>query len=359
MIIGHGGNIHELARQLACQPEDIIDMSSNMNPLGPPHGLMDHLRARLETIFVLPEADADRMTNAAADWHHVRHERILGGNGTTQFIYTLPRALTTKKALIVAPTYADYADACRMEAVSWDYLFTRAADDFIPDMDTLDKTAAGYDTIFICNPNNPTGRLIPADGLKRICRNHPETRFIIDESYLPFVLDGDKESLVRTDLDNVIILSSMSKIFRIPGLRVGFLIGAERVIQKLAAYAMPWSVNSLAQEAICYLLAQTDRLRRFIESARDFIAQEKKRFMAAFQDVPGIRFYPSETGFFLGELENMTAETVWTEMARRRFLIRDCSNFRGLSDRFIRISLKTGAENEKAAQALGQILRDS
>jgi len=359
MIVGHGGNIHLLARQLACRPEDIIDMSSNMNPLGPPPGLMDHLSARLETIFVLPEADANRMTHAAADWHQVRPERILGGNGTTQLIYTLPRALKTKRALIVAPTYSDYADACRMEDVAWDYLFTRAADDFMPDMETLDKTATGYDTVFICNPNNPTGRLIPAIKLTWMCRKHPDTRFIIDESYLPFVLDGDRESLIRMDLDNVIILSSMSKIFRIPGLRVGFAIGPETVIQKLAAYAMPWSVNSLAQEAICYLLSQPDRVRRFIESARDFVDQEKKRFMAAFQDVPGVRCYPSETGFFLAELKNMPAETVWLEMARRRLLIRDCSNFCGLSDRFIRISLKTAAENEKAAQALQQIFRDT
>jgi len=358
MIIGHGGNIHTLARQLACRPEDIIDMSSNMNPLGPPPGLMDHLSARLETIFALPEADANRMKNAAADWYQVGAERVLGGNGTTQFIYTLPRALKTKRALILAPAYSDYADACRMEAVAWDDLFTRAADDFMPDITALSKTAAGYDTIFICNPNNPTGRLIPAIELTWMCRKHPDTRFIIDESYLPFVLNGDKESLVRMDLDNVIILSSMSKIFRIPGLRVGFLIGPETVIQKLAAYAMPWSVNSLAQEAICYLLSQPAMVRRFIESARDFVAEEKERFMAAFKDVPGIRFYPSETGFFLAELKNMTAETVWTEMARHRLLIRNCSNFRGLSDRFIRISLKTAAENEKAAQMLKQILRD-
>ncbi len=358
MIIGHGGNIHLLARQLGCRPEDIIDMSSNMNPLGPPPGLMEHLSARLESIFALPEADADRMKTAAADWHRIRPAQVLGGNGTTQFIYNLPRALKTKNALIVAPTYADYADACRMEAVAWDYLFTRAEDDFMPEINALDETASAYDTVFICNPNNPTGRLMPAGELKWICRKHAETRFIIDESYLPFVLNGDKESLVGMDLENVMILSSMSKIFRIPGLRVGFAIGPETVIQKLSAYAMPWSVNSLAQEAICYLLTQPDRVRRFIESARDFVAQEKKRFMTAFKDVPGIRFYPSETGFFLGELENMTAETVCTEMARHRFLIRDCSNFRGLSDRFIRISLKTAAENEKATQILKQIIRD-
>lgn len=356
MIIGHGGNIHALARQLSCRPEEIIDMSSNMNPLGPPPGLMDHLSARLDSIFALPEADANRMKTAAADWYRVCPAQVLGGNGTTQFIYTLPRALNTQKALILAPTYADYTDACRMAAVAWDYLFSRPEDDFMPDIRALDQTAGAYDTVFICNPNNPTGRLIPASELTWLCRKHPDTFFIIDESYLPFVLAGETESLVNRGLKNAIILSSMSKIFRIPGLRVGFVIGAETVIQKLAAHAMPWSVNSLAQEAICYLFARSAMVERFIESARNFAAEEKKRFTRAFQDVPAIHFYPSATGFLLAELKNMTAATVWTEMARHRFLIRDCSNFGGLSDKFIRISLKIAAENERGAHMLKQIV---
>ncbi|MFP4531534.1 MAG: pyridoxal phosphate-dependent aminotransferase [Desulfobacterales bacterium] len=359
MIIGHGGNIHLLARQLGCRPEDIIDMSSNMNPLGPPPGLMDHLSAQLDSIFALPEADADRMKTAAADWHRISPAQVLGGNGTTQFIYSLPRALNTRKAMILAPTYADYTDACRMEAVAWDYLFTRAEDDFMPDISALDKTASAYDTVFICNPNNPTGRLIPAEELARLCRKHADTFFIIDESYLPFVLNGETESLVNRGLENAVILSSMSKIFRIPGLRVGFAIGPETVIQKLSAYAMPWSVNSLAQEAICYLFSRPAMVAHFIKSAQNFAEKEKTRFTKAFQDEPDIRFYPSATGFLLAELKNMPAEAVWTEMARHRFLIRDCSNFRGLSDRFIRISLKTVAENEKAAQILKQIVRNS
>lgn len=357
MIIGHGGNIHEVAHWLGCDPRDIVDMSSNMNPLGPPPGLMDHLSNRLDTIFALPEADANRMKTAAADWYQISANRVLAGNGSTQFIYALPRALKTKRALIMAPTYADYTDACRMEAAVHDFIYTTAAENFGADINSLSQKVSGFDTVFICNPNNPTGQLIPGAELASLCRKHPETFFIIDESYLPFASDGDKESLVHTDLDNIIILSSMSKIFRIPGLRVGFVIGAADVIQKLAAYAMPWSVNSLAQEATCYLLAQTAMAGFFIESTREFIAAEKHRFVEHFQDAPKIRFFPSETGFLLAELKDLTADQVWTEMARHRFLIRNCSNFNGLSENFIRISLKTAAENDKAAGILKQIVR--
>jgi len=356
MIIGHGGNIYELARSLACEPKDIIDMSSNMNPMGPPPGLMQYLGAHLDAIFALPEADAKQMKSAAAEWHGISPDRLLAGNGTTQFIYTLPRILKTKRALILAPTYSDYADACRMQAAACDYIYTSADADFAPDIDALGQKIEGVDTVFICNPNNPTGRLIPAADLAPLCRRYPETVFIVDESYLPFVLNGDKDSLIHMDLENVFILSSMSKIFRIPGLRVGFIIGGKGVIQRLAAYCMPWSVNSLAQEAICYLLTQPAATNRFIESTQAFVDVEKRRFTEYFRDTPQIRFFPSETDFLLAELKDMTAERVWTEMARHRLLIRDCSNFNGLSDKFIRISLKSAAENEKAAELLRRVL---
>ena len=356
MIIGHGGNIHELARRLGCTPSDIIDMSSNMNPLGPPPGLMDYLSAHLDSIFALPEADADRMRTVAADWHQIFPDQVLAGNGTTQFIYALPRLLKTERALILAPTYADYTDACRMAEAAHDYIYTSTGDNFAPDMNALENKLDKFDTVFICNPNNPTGRLIPGADLAFLCRRYPKIRFIIDESYLPFVVDSDGESLVHSGLENVIILSSMSKIFRIPGLRVGFVIGAERMIQKFSGYAMPWSVNSLAQESICFLLRQTEMTKRFIESTRDFIEAEKRRFVEYFQDTSKIRFFPSATGFLLAEHKDFTAETVWQEMARHRFLIRNCSNFNGLSDKFIRISLKTASENKKAAELLKQIV---
>ncbi len=357
MIIGHGGNIHELAHQLACDPKNIVDMSSNMNPLGPPPDLMEHLNTRLESIFALPEADAGRMKTAAAKWLGISANRLLAENGTTQFIYTLPRALKIKQALILAPTYADYADACRMQGVACDYIYTSAAENFTPNITALEQKIAGNDAVFICNPNNPTGRLVPAADLAPLCRRHPKTWFIIDESYLPFVLNSDKESLMHTNLENVLILSSMSKIFRIPGLRVGFLIGHEKLIQKLSDYSMPWGVNSLAQEAVCYLLTQTSATKGFIESTRDFVAAERHRFVEYFRNLPKIRFFPSETDFLLAELKGLTADMVWTEMARHRILIRNCSNFNGLSDNFIRISLKNREENEKAADLLKQIVK--
>ncbi|MGD8262442.1 MAG: aminotransferase class I/II-fold pyridoxal phosphate-dependent enzyme, partial [Desulfobacterales bacterium] len=115
MIGGHGGNIYDMARRLGCLTTDIIDMSSNMNPLGPPPGLLDYLADNILTATTqLPEVDSSEMTENFAAYLGVDAHRLLAGNGTTQFIYSIPRVLETRKALIVGPTYSDYVDACNL-----------------------------------------------------------------------------------------------------------------------------------------------------------------------------------------------------------------------------------------------------
>ena len=139
MIIGHGGNIYEAAKQLGCSPADIIDMSSNMNPLGPIEGMVGHLVENMDAMTALPDADSDRVSRLFAERYHLDPGHILAGNGSTQFIYSLPLALKTDKALISAPTYSDYADACNMHGVPHEHIAAEEEMDFIPDMDRISR----------------------------------------------------------------------------------------------------------------------------------------------------------------------------------------------------------------------------
>lgn len=355
MIKGHGGNIHELARKLGCEIDEIIDMSSNVNPLGPPEGLIDHLRACLNDITFLPQADAAGIVRAFALCHDLSAERVLAGNGTTQFIYSIPLALKSRRALILGPTYADYGDACATHDVPCQFLMADENREFAPDLDAAARSAALAlaDTIFICNPNNPTGALIPADDLADLCRSHPDAVFIIDESYLPFAENSDSHTLANRNLPNVLVLNSMSKIFRTPGLRIGFVIGPPPLIEKLARHAMPWSVNALAQAAVAFLMESIDAQKNFIRRTCATLAKEKRRFQEAIADIPDIHLFPSHASFILMRLDGgLTAETVCDRLAEDRILIRNCSNFKGLSNRFIRISLKSDRLNIVALAAL-------
>jgi threonine-phosphate decarboxylase len=352
MIKGHGGNIYELAQRLGCKPSEIIDMSSNVNPLGPPPGIAAFLKENISTIAALPQVDAGRAVNAFAERYHADPRYVLSGNGTTQFIYSIPLAIESKRALILGPTYADYADACIMHHVPYRYVMADESLGFRFDADHLKKEAKLSDTVFICNPDNPTGVLIPKDEIEFLCKSCPNTCFVIDESYLPFVSRGEAHSMISRGLSNVIVLNSMSKIFRVPGLRIGFVISSEGMIEKLNRYVLPWSVNSLAQAAVIYLMERQAETDGFIERTRAFLEAERKRFAECFEKASGIQMFPSTTSFMLARLFHHTAEQICARLAEERILIRNCSNFKGLSEDFIRVSLKTGEINKMLSEKL-------
>lgn len=353
MIHGHGGNIYALAQKLGCSLDAIVDVSSNINPLGPPPGLMDHLKAHLATICALPEVDSQTMAAQMAALLGLDPGGILAGAGTTQFIHAMFGVLQSRRVLILGPTYADYADACRLYGLAPRYFLTHARDAFQPDMARFGRQAGDHDTVVICNPNNPTGGLIPREALSALCREHPDTSFVVDESYLPFVPRGRAESMAGCGLDNVIVLHSLSKIYRLPGLRIGFLIAAPRVIQRFQQVMPPWRLNSMAQAAVDFLHGHRDDVQGFVRRTHAYIARERTRFYEMVPPKSGLKLYPSHTSFILIELpEGLDAGLACEHFARQRILIRNCGNFHGLTDRFIRIAMNRSEVNQKVADIL-------
>jgi threonine-phosphate decarboxylase len=356
LIKGHGGNIYDLARRLGCRPADIVDLSSNVNPLGPPPGLGDYLSRNMDAIAALPEVDNRGIIQDYAGMLGVSPDRLIAGNGTTQFIYSLPAVLKMQRALIVGPTYSDYADACRLHGVPFEFHLCREEEEFQPDIGRIEPDLAGADAVFICNPNNPTAALLPAERLKQLCRRNPKVRFIVDESYLPFVSGGEKQSLVAAGLENVLVLLSISKIYRIPGLRVGFLTAAPAVVAAFAEFIWPWSVNSLAQAAVRFLAQAGPALNEFVAQTRGHLDRQRQELRQCLRTVAGLKAYPSSASFMLIRLpEGLAAPTVWSRLAAEGILIRDCSNFRGLSERFIRVCPKTSETSRRLAERIAEL----
>ena len=352
MIRGHGGNIDEAARIAGCRPADIVDMSSNVNPLGPPPGLLQHLRDRLQALQALPEADAAGCCRAFARRHRFDADAVAAANGTTRFIHDLPRALGARRALILAPSYADYADACAAAGVEVEALPLSADEGFVPDPEEMDRRLCRVDMAFICNPNNPTGVRLPQQTLAEICRAHPKVRFVIDESYLPFCRDA-AQGMAGRALPNVLVLNSLSKVFRIPGLRIGFLIGPPGLLAPVRRYALPWSVNSLAQVAVEFLMRPSADLDAFVEETRRWVSAERARIGTRLAASRPLQVFPSSTVFSLIRLpKTATAVDVARQLLESRILIRNCGNFAGLSERYIRISLKQAEENNRLVDRL-------
>jgi len=359
MIIGHGGNKKDLAKTVGCDVNDIIDMSSNLNPLGPPENIEKVICDNLVKIKSLPEPDAVSMRKGFALFHGMDHNEVVAGNGTTWFIYTIPKALGSKKVLIVGPSYSDYKDACLMHGIAFEHCFAKESELFEPDIDELSRMAKGADTVFICNPNNPTGSLILREKLEYLIKRHEQTCFIIDESYLPFVDQAREISMVsRTRHQNLIVLSSMSKIFRIPGLRTGFLSAREGLVEKIMAYYQPWSVNALAQAVIEYIFDHPEDIEPSYQKTRAYIKAEKQIFLANLEGIQSLQIFDSHTYFILASLKNgMNSRQFCERIGQHKILIRDCSNFFGLSDQYVRFSLKERRNNLYLADLIKEITK--
>jgi threonine-phosphate decarboxylase len=359
MLNGHGGNIVQMAQQLNCAADEINDMSSNVNPLGPPPGLMGFLKKNIGTITTFPEVDGKGIVKQFADQYNIDPRRVLAGNGTTQFIYAMPQALEVKRALILGPTYSDYADACHLNNVRTTFAIAPETQNFYPDLDRIETYLPDADSVYICNPNNPTGAMIPMEELHQLCNAYPKVYFIVDESYLPFTGDDYRRSICHQNLHNVIGLSSISKIFAIPGLRIGFVISSADIIQRFRRFLQPWSVNSLAQLAVDYLMNHKDEVDTFIEKTKRFVEIEKNKFYFMLNKIANINLFPSTTNFILARLrDNFYADEVRNTLAQNKILVRNCQNFHGLSNRFIRISMKTEEVNQMLTKKLADLLQD-
>lgn len=358
MITGHGGNIKKLAEQLGCEAGDIIDMSSNLNPLGPLDCIEPFIRENVMKIRALPEPDAGSMRNGFAGFYGVDENRVMAGNGTTWFIYTLPLALGSKRVLICGPTYADYKDACLMYGIQYDHYLADVSRRFQPDIEELSLMAGHADTVFICNPGNPTNALMQRSDIEYLLKRHPGTVFIVDESYLPFVERAEDISLVpETKYSHLLVLSSMSKIFRIPGLRTGFLSADSKIIEKVMAYYQPWSVNALAQAVVEYIFSRSEDIDPFVRKTRDFIKTERNRFIKSLAGIQGLEIFDSCTCFILARLHNgMSSGEFCEAIGRNRILIRDCANFLGLSDQYVRFSLKKMETNDRLVSLIREVM---
>jgi len=352
----HGGNVYTLARRIGCDPCDIIDMSSNMNPFGPPQGLAEFLKERLADIAMLPEADAYGIRRAFAGLHGIDPARVIAANGTTQIIFALPAALSVRRALVLVPAYSDYETACSVCGVDTLFLEASGNDGFAHSADRVIDCIRekAPDIVFICNPNNPTGVLTEKEELLGICRANPDVVFVIDESYLPFTGREHELSMMgSTGLSNLVVLTSMSKIFRIPGLRIGFAACPEKIAALLEQHIPCWSVNALAHAAAGWLMEHQDMADGFIAHTVETVGEERRFVSNSLQGSPDIHVFPSAACFMLLRLgHGMTSRGVYEALAANRILIRDCSNFRGLSNRYIRISLKTRKYNRMLVEKL-------
>ena len=210
--------------------------------------------------------------------------------------------------------------------------------------------------LWLCNPNNPTGTVVEKEYLATLISHNPQVCFVIDQSYEFFTLRPLFSAAEAAEFPNVLLLHSMTKRYAVPGLRLGYVIGAPHLLHRLRTNRMPWSVNALAVEAGHYLLQHPEEYRMDIQA----LLAERKRVTDALEALGGVEVLPTDTHYFLARLQQGTAAQLKEFLATRHgLLIRDASNFEGLDARYFRIAIQTEEENNLLIEGIHEWIQNS
>ncbi len=350
----HGGNIWPLLEK-GISPTEILDFSVDLNPFGPPSGWEAVLREGLQEAVLYPDPAYQDLRQAIAAAEGISPDKILPGNGTADLIHLITRWIKPARAAVAVPTFTEYERAVQADGGEVIPCPLQEQNGFLPGP----APETGAQILFLCNPNNPTGRIWPRDRLMEwleSCARQGITA-VVDEAYMDFVEDDLRVSAVGwlERFPRLIVLRSMTKSFAVPGLRLGYLSASERIVSALAGIQPPWSVNGPAALAGRWLAGQ----QNYLEESRRSIRIFRQGLWEQLQKLPDLRCVPSEANFILCRLAGPVggARRLAAALAERGILIRTCDDFTGLGkDHFLRIAVRRPEQNERLLRALKEIL---
>ena len=333
MFEGHGDDGYKHSRALKA------DFSTNVWYGGAPAGLKEHLFAQWEKIQRYPEVLSESLTAKIAAHHGLPQGTVLVTNGSTESIYLIAQAFNKHRTAIAVPAFAEYEDACLLHGHH-----TR----FIPWNEVEAATLEDTDVLFICNPNNPTGAVI--HDLTSFVKRNINVLFVVDEAFIEFTYEVTSLVSDVRHCANLIVMRSMTKVYAIPGLRLGYIVAQEHLLQRLTRQKLPWSVNSMAIEAGHFIFDHYTELELPLRQ----LLSDKEEFVRQLAGTPLV-VLPSHTHFFLCQTTGGTAAGLKRFLLDEAdLLIRDAGNFRGLTASSLRLATLSPAKNQLLINALHQ-----
>lgn len=348
----HGGNIRRLAALAGIAPGDVLDFSASINPLGPPEWLRDEISAAVSSLSHYPDTECAELVAAIARKCGCGPSEIMPGNGSTELLYLLPQAVGAKRAVIPTPAYADYEAAAVAAGLQVLHVPMPEENSFTPSPDILAPHLRDGDLVFIGYPSNPSGTMWGASELRAVAEKHPGVFFLLDEAFLDFV-DG-AESFAARRPANVAVLLSFTKIYAVPGLRLGALAASEAVAEKIRERQPCWTVNSLAQAVGTRAMADAE----YVERSRRYVSEMRYKLVAGLEAIPGVKVFPGRANYLLAKLESAgsDARAMADALLKRGIAIRVCDNFDGLDGRYFRVAVRGDVENDRLVESVAHYL---
>lgn len=330
-------------------PEKYIDFSANINPLGPPPALKEKWNDFFQEINVYPDPYAEKLKNRIAQVEQISNDSILIGNGGAELITLVARFLSGKKVLIVEPSFSEYEKACH--ANYCDIHYHQLIDpNFELNIDDIRPILTSTDALFLCNPNNPTGSRYQKSTIISIIQECEKQNcfVILDEAFYDFLVDYDSYIPYIKKFSNLIIIRSMTKMFAIPGLRLGYLIADPNIIAKLSTLQPHWSINTIALSAGELCLQNNE----FITETQSYISDERERLFTFFKKNHFVNT-SSQVNFYLLRDPFLQDQISFFEFLLQRGIIpRHTFNFPGLEGNWLRFAIKSKEENSKLMEVL-------
>lgn len=342
----HGGDIYSYP--------GVLDFSANCNPYGTPAGVKKAAAEAMEEICCYPDVYCRELRKALAAEEHTDSSHIICGNGAADLIFGIVLAKRPRRALLPAPTFAEYEQALLAAGCEIEHFYMKEEQGFVPDEALFAQITQETDLVFFCNPNNPTGVLKDTGYIRQLadrCRKCGAL-LVLDECFIDFVDDPERATF-RPDLenyDNVFLLKAFTKKYAMAGLRLGYgLCVDEHLLEKMRAVMQPWNVSLPAQRAGVAALAEEAYAAETMRKIR-----EEKAFLKEALAETGWKLYASEANYiFFRAMDGLREECL-----RKGVSIRDCSNYEGLCGGYYRIAVRTRAENEKLLAVFKQIISE-
>jgi threonine-phosphate decarboxylase len=362
-FVSHGGDVWGFARKFNIPIEKVLDFSGPINHLGPAPKAVEAVKQNAGLIRFYPDPNPVNLKCELAKYvgHGVAPENIILGNGSIELIYMITEIFPQNfKAIIPVPSFTEYEKAALR--VHGEPIYVQLPPDFSLNNTDIRK-AITDDTriVSLCNPHSPSGTLYDRETTLDLVEYCQKRNVIvsIDENYIEFTDKGEDATLAgdAKTYENLFVIRSVTKFYGMPGIRFGYAIASESLIDTLQTVRQPWSINGLAECATLAAIKDT----AFIENTKRTIAKEKTQFTKALSEIKDLHVFPSEANFLLVKILNpkITSTRLREELGKEGLLIRDCCTFVGLDNSYFRLTVRSDKDNQKLVQTLKEKIQIS